>query len=117
MASIKRLCTALKPIVLLALGSGNLLHLPGRGHRLDHRAELGRQQDRGQSNRRPRPSAHGAANDRVSRAGESYMKDFKPLRLGVLTLNQGRGALALRAVRVPGKQVMEVRGVAVTLLK
>jgi hypothetical protein len=37
------------------------------------------------------------------------VKDFKPLRLGVLKLNPGRGELALRALKVPGSQVMEVR--------
>jgi arylsulfatase A-like enzyme len=63
------------------------------------------------------PPLYGAANDRVPRAGESYMKDFKPLRLGILPLNQGRGTLLLRAVRVPGQQVMEVRSVVLTLLK
>jgi hypothetical protein len=63
------------------------------------------------------PPLYGEANDRVPRAGESYMKDFKPLRLGVMPLEQGRGALTLRAVRVPGKQVMDVRSVVLTLLK
>lgn len=62
------------------------------------------------------PPQTGAEHDRVERAGESYMKDFKPLRLGTITLNQGRGALTLRAVHVSGKQVMEVRSVGLTLL-
>jgi arylsulfatase A-like enzyme len=62
------------------------------------------------------PPLRGAEHDRVRRAGESYVKDFKPLRLGVLTLGRGRTTLTLRAVRVPGRQVMDVRSVVLTLL-
>jgi len=53
----------------------------------------------------------------VPRDGESFVKDFKPLNLGVLTLEKGRGLLTLRAVEVSGKQVMEVRAVVLTLRK
>jgi hypothetical protein len=42
--------------------------------------------------------------------------DFKPLRLGNFELKQGRGLLTLRALSVPGKQVMDVRLVLLTLL-
>ena len=52
----------------------------------------------------------------MPRRGESYMKDFKPLSLGVLELPAGRGQLTLRALEVPGKQVMEVRYVTLTRL-
>ena len=45
------------------------------------------------------------------------MKDFKPLRLGTFGLKQGRGSLTLRALSVPGKQIMDVRSVVLTLLK
>jgi arylsulfatase A-like enzyme len=62
------------------------------------------------------PAPYGSANDRVPRAGESYMKDFQPLRLGTITLEKGRGSLTLRAVRVAGKQVMDLRSVGLTLL-
>ena len=62
------------------------------------------------------PPARGAEHDRVPRQGESYVKDFRPLRLGEVELPRGRGHLTLRATDIPGKQVMEVRGVAVTLL-
>jgi arylsulfatase A-like enzyme len=55
--------------------------------------------------------------DRVKRQGESYVKEFRPLRLGVFHLEQGRGLLTLRAPEVPGKQVMDVRAVVLTLLK
>ena len=63
------------------------------------------------------PPLIGAEFDRVPRAGESYVKDFRPLRLGVFGLEKGRGELSLRALIVPSKQVMDVRAVALTLLK
>lgn len=48
--------------------------------------------------------------------GESQMKPFKPLRLGAMQLAEGRAALVLRAVEIPGKSVMEVRRVSLTLV-
>jgi arylsulfatase A-like enzyme len=63
------------------------------------------------------PPELGPEHDRVPRKGESYVKDFQPLRLGVIELKSGRGPLTLRALTVPGKQVMEVRQVTLTLLK
>jgi hypothetical protein len=62
------------------------------------------------------PPLRGAENDRVPRKGESYVKDFKPLGLGVLELKPGRGPLTLRALKVPGQQVMDVRAVHLKLL-
>jgi arylsulfatase A-like enzyme len=50
-------------------------------------------------------------------AGESQMKDFRPLSLGTVRLEKGRGALTLRALKVPGSYVMDVRRVNVTLRK
>ena len=44
------------------------------------------------------------------------MKDFAPLKLGTIELASGRGPLTLRALSVPGKQVMDVRGVMLTLV-
>ncbi|MBN1490678.1 MAG: sulfatase-like hydrolase/transferase [Phycisphaerae bacterium] len=61
------------------------------------------------------PPLLGAADDRVSRQGESYVKDFRPLRLGVITLKPGRDTLTLRALNIPGGQVMEVRMLELTL--
>jgi hypothetical protein len=55
--------------------------------------------------------------DRVPRKGETYMKDFQPLRLGLFHLTKGRGLLTLRALKIPGKQVMDMRGVTLTLMK
>jgi hypothetical protein len=63
------------------------------------------------------PPLVGADNDRVPRVGESYVKDFKPLTLGMVDLKKGRGTLTLRALRVAGKQVMDVRSVVLTLQK
>jgi hypothetical protein len=63
------------------------------------------------------PPLVGAKFDRVPREGESYVKDFRPLRLGVLRLETGRGLLTLRALEVPGPQVMDLRAVELTLRK
>jgi len=63
------------------------------------------------------PPLRGAEHDRVPRRGESYVKDFKPLRLGAVQLAKGRGQLTLRALAVPGRQVIDVRSVELTLLK
>jgi arylsulfatase A-like enzyme len=57
------------------------------------------------------PPAKGRERDRTDRGGESYWKDFRPLRLGSIRLAAGRGKLALKAVEVKGKQVAEVRDV------
>lgn len=61
------------------------------------------------------PPLHDAM-DRVPRKGESYVKDFRPLRLGPLQLAKGRGPLTLRALTLPGKQVMDLWAVALTLV-
>jgi arylsulfatase A-like enzyme len=55
------------------------------------------------------PPLYGKEHDRVERRAESFMKDFQPLKLGALDLKAGRSELALRAVQVAGKQVMDVR--------
>ena len=47
---------------------------------------------------------------------ESQMKDFHTLKLGEMTLPQGQAPLTLRALKVPGKSVMDVRRVTLTLL-
>ncbi len=57
-----------------------------------------------------------ADQDRVPRKGESIMKEFRPLNLGTMRLEQGRGLLTLRALTVAGKQVMDVRLITLTLL-
>ena len=55
--------------------------------------------------------------DRVPRQAESYMKDFRPLRLGEIQLDEGRGLLTLRATDIPGKQVMDLWTVVLKLVK
>jgi hypothetical protein len=49
-------------------------------------------------------------------AGESQMKDFRPLKLGEIHLEKGESQLKLRAIEIPGKSVMDVRRVTLTLL-
>ncbi len=60
------------------------------------------------------PPLQGADNDRTPRT-ESYVKDFKPLHLGAFPMAQGRGSLVLRAIDIPGEEVMELRYVVLTL--
>ncbi len=62
------------------------------------------------------PPLRGAEHDRVPRKGESYVKEFKTLRLGTFTLGRGRGPLTLRALKMTGKTVMDVRALTLTLL-
>ena len=54
------------------------------------------------------PPARGGENDRAVRT-ESLVKDFRPMKLGVIWLEQGRGELTLRAPEIPGGQAMEFR--------
>lgn len=61
------------------------------------------------------PPLRGAEHDRYPRDGESLIKDFEPMTLGEITLQRGHGLLTLRATKIPGKEVMEVRGVVLTL--
>ncbi|QTN33902.1 sulfatase-like hydrolase/transferase [Akkermansiaceae bacterium] len=48
---------------------------------------------------------------------ESQMKDFKTLNLGEIILAAGDGDLILSAMEMPGKSVMEVRRVTLTLME
>lgn len=50
-------------------------------------------------------------------AGESKMKEFRPLRLGTVHLEHGRGLLTLRALEIPGSSVMDMRLLTLTLKK
>jgi arylsulfatase A-like enzyme len=63
------------------------------------------------------PPLRGKENDRVPRVGESYVKDFRPLKLGSIDLPAGTGTLKLRAISIPGSQVMDLRGLTLTLRK
>jgi len=61
------------------------------------------------------PPLVGAEHDRVKRM-ESYVKRFRPLRLGQIALPAGRGTLTLRAVDIPGEGAIDVRYVTLKLL-
>jgi arylsulfatase A-like enzyme len=50
----------------------------------------------------------GAENDRFERI-ESYEQDFRPMNAGMLHLPQGKGTLTLKALDIPGEQVMDFR--------
>jgi len=58
------------------------------------------------------PPQIGREYDRVDRDQESYWKEFHPLQLGSLYLSATRGKLTLRALEVAGKQVADVRRIA-----
>ena len=52
--------------------------------------------------------ARGQENDRVKRR-ESYVKDFKELKMGKFKLNKGKGELTLQALKIPGDESIEFR--------
>ncbi len=54
------------------------------------------------------PPEYGMNEDRVSRI-ESYVKDFRLLVLGTISLEAGHHPLVLQAVSIPGKAVADVR--------
>ncbi|HEU0120130.1 MAG TPA: arylsulfatase [Bryobacteraceae bacterium] len=60
------------------------------------------------------PPLEGKEHDRVDRGAESYVKRFRPLRLGVIRLEKGRGLMTLRATKVAGKQVADLRYLILT---
>jgi hypothetical protein len=78
---------------------------------------LGESQVRAKVTQAHDPPLVGAEFDRYDRGSESFVKDFRPLGFGTLRLEKGRGRLTLRALEVPGGQVMDVRAVRLTLLK
>ena len=55
------------------------------------------------------PPVFGAEDDRVQRGSESYVKYFKPMKLGTMKLGKEKGLLTLRALEIPGDTAMEVR--------
>jgi len=54
------------------------------------------------------PPLVGMEEDRVERHN-SYVKDWKPLKLPVMHLDKGSGQLTLQALNVPGSRVMDFR--------
>ncbi len=61
------------------------------------------------------PPLVGEQQDRSSRGSESLVKDFRPLDIGQIRLPAGRDLLTLRATKIPGDRVMDVRYVVLTL--
>ena len=55
------------------------------------------------------PPLVGKDADRSPRRSESFMKDFIPLDLGVIHLKKGKSPLVLSALKIPGKQSIEMR--------
>ncbi len=54
------------------------------------------------------PPLRGGENDRVKRR-ESYVRDFKSLKMGTVHLKKGRGPLTLRALDIPGSLAIDFR--------
>jgi len=54
------------------------------------------------------PPMRGMREDRSPRV-ESYVKDFKPMKMGKMKLPAGKGELKLQATKIPGGQALEFR--------
>ena len=54
------------------------------------------------------PPLTGMEDDRIPRI-ESYVKDFRPVILGTLSLDKGKGNLIMKAEKIPGRQAIDVR--------
>src|SRR5262245_175743 len=61
------------------------------------------------------PPLRGKEHDRVSRGAEAFVNDFRPLPLRVVKLPAGKATLTLRATKVAGAQVADVRAVELVL--
>lgn len=60
------------------------------------------------------PPLYDKSLERVERS-HYFVKDFKPLRLGVLCLEKGRGQLRLSAVDIKGKRAVDVHSLVLNL--
>lgn len=54
------------------------------------------------------PPLMGMENDRIPRT-QSYVKDFKPLKMGNMLLKKGQGTLTLKALNIIGDEAIDVR--------
>jgi len=54
------------------------------------------------------PGEYGASEDRVVRQ-ESYVKDFKSLKVGKLKLKKGKGTLQIKGIKKNGRTLMDFR--------
>ncbi len=77
---------------------------------------LGKQTCRGRITLGYDPPLIAAKQDRVARM-EGDMKAFRPLELGEIALDAGRGELTLQAVEIPGEAVMDLRLLELTRLE
>lgn len=59
----------------------------------------------------------GAENDRVTRQGESYVKEFATWKIGTVSLPKGRAELKLQATKIPNTTVMDVHSVHLRRVK
>ena len=62
------------------------------------------------------PPLVGEQHDRIPRI-ESYVKRFRPVAFGAIELPEGRGPLTLRALKIPGREAIDVRWVELELLE
>jgi hypothetical protein len=62
------------------------------------------------------PPLIGAEHDRSQRM-ESYVKDFKPLKMGTVELKKGQGELTLQASEIPHSKVMDFRLLMLTRIE
>ena len=62
------------------------------------------------------PPLVGKEEDRSPRM-ESYVKDFKPMKMGVIELTKGNGKLKLQAIEIPKSQAMEFRLIQLNRVK
>jgi hypothetical protein len=85
--------------------TGSLIELSFREHRLAGRVTPGWDPPL-YTNQDTLPRPH----------GESRMKEFRPLTLGEITLEKGAAPLILRALEIPGRSVMDLRRITLTLL-
>ena len=60
------------------------------------------------------PPLYDKSKERVEKS-HYFVKDFKPLSMGTLQLNKGKGTLRLEAVDVKGQQVIDVHSVDLLL--
>ena len=54
------------------------------------------------------PPLRGMREDRSPRS-ESYVKDFKPMKMGQMKFAAGKGEMKLRAIKIPSGQALEFR--------
>jgi arylsulfatase A-like enzyme len=80
------------------------------------RLSFGRNKVEGKITQAQASSLVGMENDRVPRM-ESYEQHFKPMTVGTIHLEKGKGQLVLQALNVPGTQVMDFRLMMLTKVK